>query len=398
MTRLHDAFDQLARQAPTVDLADRALRGAKRRRMGAYGSALVALVAVALSSTVLAGGLLDGSGKATISASATDVLPASGVAPLSHAYYNLCGLKWNPRKNTGSFAGKDCIQWQVVTHAGQTYRMPEALSFYTDQTEQNYMNTAAPLAITPDGRWVAYYSEKDQKFAVRNLESGDIRLTPQTVTRAAMVAQGGLLHLSPDGRFLGLNGFGGLDAIVDMETGQVTEPPTGWHVYSVAAGGSPALLVNERSQYRLVAGENLRPFSVGDSARISDLAPDGRRVAYVLRGESGPTPEVKDDPPRTIVTRDATTGKKLSEVRLRDTSEGFRPWRIAGWLNPTEVVVSTVLGDRSWNDERTGRPLPGRVPTLGEVTHAIDVTTGAVRELRTYSYQGWGGDVVMPGF
>lgn len=74
MTGLRDELELLAAEAPTVELAERALRGARRRRAGAFGSALAALVAVALSATVLTGG----SDRNTISTEVTDVLPSSG--------------------------------------------------------------------------------------------------------------------------------------------------------------------------------------------------------------------------------------------------------------------------------------------------------------------------------
>ncbi|MDF2710753.1 MAG: hypothetical protein K0R62_6405 [Nonomuraea muscovyensis] len=402
MTGFRDELHLLARQAPAVDLAERALRGARRRRrIGVYGSALATLVAVALSATVLTGGLLGGADEGTISGRATDVLPASGVDPLAYAYYDMCGRRWRLGENTRDFAGEDCVQWRVVTRTGQNFRMPEALSFYTDQTRQNYMNTAAPVAITPDGRRIAYYSEKDQRFAVRDLESGEVRSAPQTVTRATMVAHGGLLRLSPDGRYLGLNGFGGLDAVVDMDTGRVTEIPVGWHVHSVAAGGSPVVLVNEHGRYALLADGQARPFTAEDVAQqVSDLAPDGRRVAYLTGGRPGLTAGgvQKSRPDDTIVTVDATTGRTLSTVKLRAMSGNFRIWRIGGWHSPTEVVVSEIVHNWSWIDSRTGGPAKGRVPVLGETAYALDVRTGVVRKLHTYTYRGWSGDVVLPGF
>ncbi|MFG3435682.1 hypothetical protein ACGF0J_00440 [Nonomuraea sp. NPDC047897] len=402
MTGLRDELHLLARQAPAVDLAERAVRGARRRRrIGLYGSALATLVAVALGATVLAGGLLGGAEQGTISGRVTDVLPTSGVDPLAYAYYDMCGVKWTPGKNTGEFAGKDCVQWHVVTRTGQNFRMPEALSFYTDQSEQNYMNTAAPVAITPDGRRIAYYSEKDQRFAVRDLASGDVRLAPQTVSRATMVTNGGLLRLSPDGRHLGLYGFGGLDAVVDMDAGRVHEIPAGWHVHSVPDGGSPVVLVNEQDRYALLIDGQARPFAAADVARqVSELAPDGRRVAYLTGGTPGLTSggAQKSRPDDTIVTVDATTGRILSRVRIRDEAERFPSWRIGGWRSPTEVVVSAAVIDRSWTASRTGRPVEGRVPTLGETAYALDVTTGAVRRLRAYTFRGWSGDIVLPGF
>ncbi|WP_405144636.1 hypothetical protein OG589_42660 [Sphaerisporangium sp. NBC_01403] len=387
MTGLRDELELLAAEAPTVELAERALRGARRRRAGAFGSALAALVAVALSATVLTGG----SDRNTISTEVTDVLPSSGVDPLSYAYYDWCGQKWQAGKNTGGFAGKECAQWRVVTRTGQSFRMPEALSIYTEQSGENYMNTAAPVAITPDGRRIAYYSEKDQKFAVRDLASGRIWLTPQTVSRATMVSGGGLLRLSPDGRFLGLNGVGWPNVVVDVESGQATTIPEGWRVQRVPSGGTPVVVADRRLRFGLLAEGKVRPFNADTSVTLSELAPDGRTVAYVTGGKSIINGDIDSRPNDTVVTVDATTGKILAEVKFRDAPKDFMPQRVGAWHSPTEVTVTTPILDPS----RPGQE--DDTPTLGETTYAIDVTTGQVRKLAAYSYRAWAGDLVIPG-
>ncbi|MEU8265935.1 hypothetical protein AB0B89_02115 [Sphaerisporangium sp. NPDC049002] len=382
MTGIRDELELLAAEAPTVALADRAVRGARRRRAGAFGSALTALVAVALSATVLTGG----PDRNTISTKVTDVLPAAGVDPLSHAYYDWCG------QSTG-FAGKECVQWRVVTRTGQSFRMPEALGVYTEQSSENYMNAAAPLAITPDGRRIAYYSDKDQKFAVRDLASGRIWLTPQTVSRTTMVSGGGLLRLSPDGRFLGLNGVGWPNVVVDVESGQTTPIPEGWHAQRVPSGGTPVVVADEGFQFGLLAEGKVRPFTAaGTSTTLSALAPDGRTVAYMTRGKSPKDGDDEDRPDDTIVTVDATTGKTLTTAKFRGAPKDFRPWLVGGWHSPTEVSVAASIYDWSLK----GRE--GDTPTLGETTYAVDVTTGQVRKLATYSYRAWSGDVVIPDF
>ncbi|MEV0151876.1 MULTISPECIES: hypothetical protein [unclassified Nonomuraea] len=386
-----DLFDTLAaeEQPPTtVDVrravaAGRATRRRRRTALAAGG------LAVCLAGTLTWYGLegqVRGDRTATVvhEAPAKDTLPASGVGPLSHAYYDWCGEKWSPGKGA-SFAGRDCVQWRVVTRDGRTYRMPEAASVYLDQTKANYMNTAAPLVITSDGRRIAYYSAEEERFAVRDLVSGQVWLSPQTVSREEMVKNGLFVTLSPEGRYLVLNGR--LPAVVDMETGRVTDVPQGWQPMTVARGGDRVIVQNDRLRYGLLEDGRVRPFTGSIEESLSPLAPDGRTVAYLDRPGAS-RKGVGQSRPDTLVTLDATTGEVLGRAKFRDASAGFSPWRIGHWRAATEVVVSQIVQSR-WK--------PGEVPRLGEAAYAVDVTTGKVRKLGTYTFRGWGGDIVIPG-
>lgn len=386
-------FDTLAGQEPPLTTVDvgRAVtdgRATRRRRRTALTAGALSVLLIAWLGVAQA----RGGGDVAVSVRG-DALPASGVGPLRHAYYDWCGKKWTPGKG-GPFADKECVQWRVVTRTGQSFRMPEALSVYTDQTEANYMNTAAPLAITPDGRRVAYYSEKDQRFAVRDLAGGQIWLTPQKVDRKTMVKGGVLLRLSPDGRHLGLNGVGLPNVVVDVETGRVTEMPEGWQVLEVGDGGGSVVVGDQSLRLGLLSGGEVHPFSAENTGfDVSGLAPDGRTVAYLTGGKDGDPGKLgKSRPDDTIVTVDGMTGKIMTKVTFRGAPKDFRPWRMGSWVSPTEVAVSAVLEDRAWMKDRS------ITPTLGEATYAIDVNTGRVRKLADYSFRGWSGDVVIPGF
>ncbi|MEU7002564.1 hypothetical protein [Nonomuraea sp. NPDC046570] len=362
--------------------AGRRIRG--RRRAALAAGTMAACLAAATLTWAGLGPTKDGGAVAV--AVQADTLPASGVGPLSYAYYDWCGQKWSPSENTGAFAGKECAQWKVVTREGQSFRMPEALSVYTEQSAENYMNTSAPLAITPDGRRVAYYSEKDEKFAVRDLEGGQVWLTPQTVTRAEMVAKGAVVSLSPDGRHLGLSGVTG--NVVEVETAQTTEIPAGWQLLRVFRDGTP-LVVDDRARVGLLTGGEVRVLGAAraDRLSVSDVAADGRTMVYLTGGGSSGMNSRPDD---TIVTLDITTGRTLSTVKFRDTPKGFSPWRVGGWHSPTEVLVTDTVVDGSWQR--------GKAPLLGEMAYTVDVTTGRVRELKAYTFRAWAGDLVVPGF
>ncbi|MGW6498388.1 hypothetical protein [Nonomuraea angiospora] len=385
MTRFRDELHLIAAQAPEVDLAERAVRGARRRKAATFGSGLASLVAAAITATVLV--TAPGGGAALTSGEIEYALPASGVAPAAYAYYDFCGREWDHRQNAQTFAGQECAQWRLVTSTGGSFRMPEALSVYTEQVPKNYLNTGGPLAISSDGKRVAYYSHEDQKFAVRDLADGRIWLTPQTVTRETTVKSGMTLVLSPDGRFLGP--MGRTSTVVDMETGQVTDIPAGWRVRRIGNGGSPVVVTDGKDRLGLFKDGKVTPLNQ-TSQEVSELSPDGRTLAYLDGRELKGDTVTRDFD--AIVTLDVTTGKVLSRAEFTDIPAGFRFPRIGGWRSPTEVMLSDVLRDMSWGGKKDG------MPTLGDATYTIDVSTGRIRKLAEYTYKAWNGDLILPGF
>ncbi|MFI6326119.1 hypothetical protein ACIBG8_51970 [Nonomuraea sp. NPDC050556] len=381
MTRLHDELELIAQDAPTVDLAERALRRARRQRLtSALGAAVAVVAALAVGAAVLVSGPSDVR-RSTATTVFSDVLPASGVEAARYAYYDFCGRQWDPGRNTAELGAKECAQWKIVTRGGQTYRVPEALSVYSEQSKEEYMNTGAPLEISSDGTRIAYYSEKDQKFAVRDLESGQIWLLPGGVDRKTLVAKGVLLQFSPDGRHL----WDSLDrTIVEVETGVSAPVPDGWFVDKVSNGGAPAVVSGDDDRFGLLADGKVTPFPVkGTWVTVGHLAADGRTLAYL----SGVSNGMESRPADSLVTVDTATGKMVREVTFKGAPEHFSPMRVGGWLNEDEILVVDSLKN-NFRD---------RTPMLGDVTYAVNVTTGQVRTLETYSYKAWAGDLVIPG-
>ncbi|GLW11492.1 hypothetical protein Misp01_66200 [Microtetraspora sp. NBRC 13810] len=394
MTTLRDQLTSIATAAPTVDLTEGVIRKARRRRAGTHlTSAATAVAVVAALTFAVTGGQRPGD---VIMSKVTDTLPAAGVGPLAYAYYDWCGEEWKPGVNTRRFA-KECAQWNVVTRTGHTYRMPEALSVYTEQSAENYMNTNAPMVISANGERVVYYSEQDQKIAVRDLESGRVWLIPGTVSRAELVAAPMLLMPSPDGSRLGVWGRSGQDMVVEVETGKVTEIPEGWHVRAVGDGGAPVIVSTDKDDKLGVLAEDgtVRAFPPLKHTPAFDLSlpsPDGRKLAYLtgMTGVLTPTsdPAEKSKPNDTIVTLDTATGETLRPVRLRDVPPGFAATRAGGWLSPTEVVVSGPAMASSQDV----------TPVLGEQTYSVDIRTGKVTPLASHTYRAWAGSLELPGF
>lgn len=398
MTRLHDALDRLAGEVPRVDLADRALQRARRQR----GRTIASLCAAAL---LLGGGgavavnVTGGDGQGVTSTRVSDVLPEGNAGPLRYAYMDWCQRKWQPGRNTSSF-DEECAQWRVVAEDGQTYRLPQALGVYAEQGSDNNMNTAAPLAISLDGRHIAYYNEADRRFAVRDLSSGAIWPVPLTVTRESLVATPRTVRLSADGRYVAVSGAPETPGVLfDIAGGGTVPIRAGWWPKNIAPGGE-TLITNEREIQVLSLTGMSDPVRVRKDlrTRMGDLAADGRTIvtfeggnddSAVLDGTSGiPTREEGAD---TVTTFDAMTGRVLSSERFRSAPKQFMPQR-GSWLNADEVVVREPLGFQSPITKRSEGP-----HELGEITYAINVRTGQVREVARYSVRGYAADLAIPG-
>ncbi|WP_431918032.1 hypothetical protein [Nonomuraea jabiensis] len=217
MNRLREALDNVAADAPAVNLADWAIAGSRRSRrtrMAAAGATGVAGLAV-LTGVVL--GVFPGIGPwkfdqpivAAASGKLAD-LPSRGVGPLSHAYRTFC--------NGGSPVPADCRDggWRVVTRAGETCHVPQALGY---KSGPNFY----PLAISRDGRIIAYYSRMARTFKVRDLASGAEQAAPVAIAEAELGGNA-RLELSDDGRYLAFTGYPSRKAdglIIDMRARSV---------------------------------------------------------------------------------------------------------------------------------------------------------------------------------
>ncbi|MEV0589558.1 hypothetical protein [Nonomuraea sp. NPDC050310] len=385
-----DHLAGIAAEAPQVDLADRAVHRANRQRLTALAAAATAVLALTAGGVTLT--VLDPGATQVMTSTITDTLPPSGVTPLSHAYYDFCGEQWDPKTNTATF-DRTCAQWNVVTRDGAVYRMPEALGVYTEQSSENYMNTGAPVAITPDGRRIAYYSEPARRFVARDLDSGRIWPVSEEITRAALVAGGTRLLFSPDGRHLAVSG-----ALYEVETGRRTDLPSGWFAESVPAGGSPLVVRDADDRIGLLADGQVRVlFKPEHWFMAGPLSEDGR----TLTGLTGRVPtsrhltEDGEVPYDTLVSIDTETGRVTRSVKLRGTDARFSPMRIGAWASPTEITVA--VPDHDFSDRRDPADVK-TPPLLGQHTYALDVTTGQVRRLASHTYRAWAGDLASAGF
>ncbi|MBN6057140.1 hypothetical protein JYK22_34775, partial [Nonomuraea sp. RK-328] len=376
MSGLREALHDVASDAPAVDLADWAITGSRRRRR----ARLVTGTATVMGLVVLAGvalGVLPGARQVTADklVVATETgkiadLPGRGVGPLSHAFRTWC--------LTSGPIPADCRngEWRVVTRSGETYHVPQALGFKSGPA-------FFPLAISRDGRVIAYYSRSAGTFQVRDLESGAVRTAP-VVLAEAKLGGNARLELSDDGRYLAYTGYpsrkeDGL--IIDMRARTTTPLPVGWDPRSI--DGTTVTLARY-GRWGQKAGIWVMPLTGGGSPvtvedvylNFSALAPDGKVVAALRAGKS---PNVKDD---TITVLDVRTGRATGTAPIRGLPNGTGMRSLGVWLNASEVTLATIpSGDRRENRQ---------------ITYAVNVRTGQVRRLAVYHPQAV-MHLVVPG-
>ncbi|MET9240022.1 hypothetical protein [Nonomuraea sp. NPDC003709] len=361
MNPLREDLHALAEQAPAVDLAAQAVRGARRRR------ATRLAVAIAAATCLIAGGgtvllqQLRPEPPVMLTPPETTVspLPPEGVGPIEQAY--------RPECRTTTCAKN---AWRLVTRDGDTYELTAAPE-------------TGPLAVTADGRRLAYYSSKQRTIVVRDLASGKTWKSPlkqpaEDFSRSAEHT----LRLSPSGLRFIVSSWGGRrepNKLVDVERGTVSDLPRGWWPVSVSDGSGPVVLVKpyENSSQVRVLGHD--PITIPDfTYDYSTLAPDGRTLTRLGQTyDPNRRPMVQLD--GSIVVFDPVRGGRETRVPISGIPEGLQPSGLGGWLNSTEVtVVATPESPRG--------PKP--------MVYAMDVRTGKTRELFTLRNYG---KTLVPG-
>ncbi|MEV0200867.1 hypothetical protein [Nonomuraea sp. NPDC050691] len=393
MTWLRAVLDDMADDAPQVDLTERTIRAReRRRRVAAPVVATASVVAVALAATA-AVRLLPAEPDAAARPGTVTDLPARGVGPLSHAYATFC------RPEDGE-APSGCVNggWRVVTRDGKTYRVGQAL-----RGGSSGLRTS-PLAISRDGRKVAYYDAKAGTFAVRDLTSGAVLLAPTKVPRQWLGSIAQLL-LSDDGRFVAFSKAPALKdpaMLFDMRERMVRFLPNDWDPIGLSPDGDTITLAKYAPKTRLQTISHLWRTSTAGNARTVDvtghyqvggLGPDGRTVVAVESVKVTGSGCVRSG--GALVHLDRETGKVLRRVPVRGLSMTANFVHLRSWAGPQEI---TALATPFTCNESDDAPASSFDPPYAPFTaYAVNVETGKARKLATYTAQGF-FELVLPGF
>ncbi|MFD0885865.1 hypothetical protein ACFQ08_15050 [Streptosporangium algeriense] len=335
MTRLRRALNGLAAEAPTVDLADMVDRALVGKRRGRHATAMLAAVATVVT-VVATGVVMAGVTSSRFQEAATSLqagvvpdLPEGDAGPLEYAYETPC--KADRRK------GVDCgaVEWRVVTRTGKTYRLPRALAMTSE-------NHRVPVAISRDGRMIAYYSRQAQAHVVRDLVSGSEVTSPATV-KESRIGVGSMLVLSDDGRHVVFDPREGTKdpgLLIDVRTGKTVRVPGKYETVSVR-GGVAELVRYLRTDLRLmpVTGGGRTVHFDGTFMGFSELSPDGRTVAAFERRDYKKWVQEL----RTLTLLDVGTGRALRKVPISGLPEGQPVMTTGLWRSGSELTV--MVGD-----------------------------------------------------
>ncbi|MEV1243605.1 hypothetical protein [Nonomuraea sp. NPDC049750] len=394
MTWLRDALDDMADDAPQVDLTERTIRTRERRRRRATPLvAAAAVIAAALAATA-AVRLLPAEPHAATDPKAVSDLPARGVGPLSHAYMTFC------RPESGQ-APSGCVNggWRVVTQDGRTYRVAQALR----GTQSGLVDS--PLAISQDGSKIAYYDVGARTFAVRDLASGSVLMAPWARVPKAQLGSIAHLLLSDDGRFLAFTKRPPLKdpaRLFDMREGRVQLFPNGGNPIGLSPDGDTITLAEYAGKTRLrtltrlwqpAKAVNVKTVDVTGHYLAGGLAPDGKTVAAVESVGVPGTGCFRSG--GDLVQLDRETGKVVRRVPIRGLSMTGNFVYLRSWTGPQEITA--LARPFVCKDSGDYDPAPTLDPPYVPFTaYAVNVKTGQARKLATYRAQDFFA-LVLPG-
>ncbi|MEW1836430.1 hypothetical protein AB0392_00545 [Nonomuraea angiospora] len=360
MTRLREALSGLAEEAPLVSLADAAIAGHRRRRHATMAATTVATIA-ALVATAAVGAVVlprDAHPAAPRSADTVADLPDGKVGAVEYGYQTPCDVSKDRQ-----VINCRVQEWRVVTRAGTTYRVPQALA---STRKGGY----SPIAISRDGRMLAYYSREAQAHVVRDLTTGAVSTSPFKV-KEEQIQIGTQLVVSDDGRYVGFDPRVGskkdTGLLIDVRTGKTVRVPDKFEIISIKGGVAELLRYVKTDMWLMpITGGGKAVRFDGTFILFSEIAPDGRTV--VAR-------DFKDKEP-TLTVLDAKTGRIVRKVPIRGLPKGGGFHGATIWQSPSEVVI---LGD-------------GKVSG----TYAVNIETGKARRLVDFASEPR-NSLVLPG-
>ncbi|MEU6424448.1 hypothetical protein ABZ860_01025 [Microbispora sp. NPDC046973] len=388
MTWLRNVLVDLADDAPQVDLAERTIAAHHHRRRTVISYlAAVMVVVISLGVTAAVRLLPDGPQEA---ASVGD-LPARGVGPLSYAYKTFCKLG-SGKAPAGCRDGG----WRVVTRSGKTYYVPEALPSIALRD--------SPLAISRDGRKIAYYSAEEGTFQVRDLASGQ-KTTAATKVPKTQLGSISRLMLSDDGRFVAFSkvpDFKDPALLIDMRDGNVRTLPNRWVPIGLSQDGATITLADYSPRSRLRTISHLWPSSSkGETTSVdlplnyhfSPLAPDGKTVAVIENRSTAEKPCRHGD----LALMDTRTGEKRKTTVISGLPSDVSQISLRTWLSAKEVTALTVsVRCRPASEVPDDEPAVIGPPYQTMTAYAVNVRTGKARKLATYRAHDF-FDIVLPG-
>ncbi len=176
------------------------------------------------------------------------------------------------------YAGLDgcvCAPWKLWVRGGGVVTLPDARVFSVGRQR-------APLALSPNGRYVAYFQRRGGALVVQEVATGEVRAVPGVMWSNAMRAA--RVDLSPGGRYVVL-GIGWEYRILDTYSGESIPVPPGLRPWSFSPDAKFVLMVDDTFQAGIYS---MSPFTERGHVPVGGaLGPDGETVAHFTARDAG---------------------------------------------------------------------------------------------------------------
>ncbi|MCW2882572.1 MAG: hypothetical protein JWQ95_6672 [Sphaerisporangium sp.] len=217
-----------------------------------------------------------------------------------------------------------CGPWQLYMHSGKKVSLPDARVFPRDAHGKVDKDVPAPMAVSGDGRYVAYVRERDDRLVVREL-TGKVRVMPADALPKGTSMAELTLNLSLTGSDLAVEHVDQrFIHLFDVAAGKALGRIPAKHAFAGFSGDEDEVLTTEATDenttmlvtYDLQANELRRrePPQLVANQSPSALHADGRSVAFYSSGTH--TLKVYDLESDTVVrsTRVRFPGDEVPEM------------------------------------------------------------------------------------
>ncbi|MEU8246757.1 hypothetical protein [Nonomuraea sp. NPDC048916] len=263
-----------------------------------------------------------------------------------------------------------CGHWRLITRDGGGVALPDAAATRRHATGA-VAHEPGRLAISGDGRVVAYERARDHRLVVRRVAGGPVKELPTSLVPKGIGTDDLLLYVSPLGdkvlvEYVDDSGRQPTK-VVTVATGRTAELPARDSVRGFSADGDEVLATRTAEDnttalvvHRLGGTSTQRtPSQVVANAPVTALAADGRTVAVFVSGDTG-----RGKPPR-LRLYDLETGELSAGVDLA-LNPGATPY-FARWTADGRLTATVVSAE-------DGKPEVVRVLTVDTETGDVTLT------------------------
>ncbi|WP_405140793.1 hypothetical protein OG589_28005 [Sphaerisporangium sp. NBC_01403] len=259
-----------------------------------------------------------------------------------------------------------CGPWQLYLHSGRTVALAGARIHPRDARGKVVKDVPAPVAVSGDGRYVAYVRERDDRLVVREL-TGKVHVMPVDAMPRGTNMAGVTLGLSPTGAGLAVeDGDQRFIRLFDVASGKALGAIPAHRAFAGFSADEDEVLTTQTTDenttmlitYDLQGNEVARrePPQVVAQDQALALHADGRSVAFYSPGT------------RTLKVYDLASDTVVGSTRVR--LPGDEVPQMIDWTGTREVTAHVL---------QSGDGKPDTMTIL-----RIDPGTGAVKVRDSY--------------